>query len=395
MYQRFLTILFFIGVALLPAFAQTVTNTLLNVNYENGTTHSGIVGVTATHATATDAAFMVQPGAGSNWAIAHKIAYGDSAYYSDGNWRSEADAIAYLPARFQPGDERRYEFSILLKDWTPWVSGGIHETNVFQLKVSGNSESDSGVPLQLRVARNALRLRYVNSSKVYNFLADVRPYYNQWIHFRIDAKWTLDATGYIKTYMKLPGQSDFTMVDDSTNYNTFAGDPGIGNIGYIKWGLYGLQEGLTHTIYHDDIRIFELNNNSAPIALWNNPITDNNPAYQAGPYSPANDVVAANLVNNSTSPSSDFSRTTLTPAGGATLSGRYLLGGWVNGTVATPSPFDNTEYYEFKVAPEAGYQLNFSNMTFYWRTGGATHPNTYVLRSSLDNFATNISARLP
>ncbi|WP_316791026.1 heparin lyase I family protein [Pedobacter frigoris] len=233
-------------------------DTVLNVNYESGTLSSGVTGISSTHASAVDANYMVQPGAKGSYAIAHKVVYGDTAYYSDGAYRSESDAVALPAARFAPGDERRYEFSVLLKDWTPWLSGAIHETNIFQLKVSGNSTTGSGVPLQVRVARNALRLRYADNIRVYNFLADVRPYINQWIHFRIDAKWTLDATGYIRTYMKLPGHS-FTIVDEKTNYATFAGNPAVGNIGYIKWGIYGIQEGLTRIAYHDDIRIIRLN----------------------------------------------------------------------------------------------------------------------------------------
>ena len=369
-----------------------VTNTILNVNYESGTRDSGITDLGVTNATAEDAAYMVSPGATGNYAIAHKMVYGDDGYYSDGAYRSESDAVALPSARYFPGDERRYEFSVLLKDWTPWVSGEAYETNIFQLKISGNSDTGSGVPLQFRATRNAIRLRYEASSSIKDIVTDFTPYINQWLQFRVDVLWADDYTGYIRTYMKLPGQSDYILVDEKTNYRSFAGDTSIGNIGYIKWGGYILQEGLTRIVYHDDIRIFELNNNSNPIPLWNNSITDNNPAYQPAPYSPTNDVIATNVVSNSTSPSSDFSRSTLTPAGGATLGGRYLLGGWATGSTSTPSPFNDTQYYEFKIAPKPGYQLNLKSMNFNWRTGGATSANTYVLRSSLDNFTSNISA---
>lgn len=237
-------------------------DTILNVTYENGSLNSGIADVGTTHAPAPNASYMIQPGAEGRYGIAHKVTYGDQGYYSDGSYRSESDAIALQAARFFPGQERRYEFSVLLKDWQPWLIGQpIHETNIFQLKVSGNAISGSGVPLQVRVSRNALRLRYVDNERVFNFLADVRPYYNQWIHFRIDAKWTArnDNTGYIRTYMKLPGQNSFNLVDERVNYGTFAGDPAVGNIGYIKWGVYGVQEGLSRIAYHDNIRIINFN----------------------------------------------------------------------------------------------------------------------------------------
>ncbi|WP_316823839.1 heparin lyase I family protein [Pedobacter miscanthi] len=234
-------------------------DTILNVTYENGALSSGITGVTSTNATAPDAAYMVKPaGNGSNYAIAHKIVFGDPAYESDGSVRSESDAIAAANAKFYPGDERRYEFSVLLKDWTPWLSGPTYETNIFQLKVSGNSTSGSGVPLQFRTARNAMRLRYEGSSSIKDIIPDLRLYVNQWMHFRVDVLWKDDATGYMRTYMKLPGQSAYVLVDEKTNYRTFAGDVKVGNLGYIKWGVYGTQTGLTRIAYHDDIRIIKL-----------------------------------------------------------------------------------------------------------------------------------------
>ncbi|NQX38791.1 Polysaccharide lyase [Pedobacter steynii] len=232
---------------------------ILDVNYENGTTSSGITGVTGTHAPAADAVYMVNPaGNGSNYAIAHKIVYGDPDYLSDGSIRSESDAVAIPSARFFPGDERRYEFSVLLKDWTPWVSGPTYETNVFQLKVSGNSTTGSGVPLQFRTARNAMRLRYEGSSSIKDIIPNLQLYVNQWMHFRVDVLWADSATGYMRTYMKLPGQSNYVLVDEKTNYRTFAGNVAVGNLGYIKWGVYGTQEGLTRIAYHDNIRIIKL-----------------------------------------------------------------------------------------------------------------------------------------
>lgn len=234
-------------------------DTILNVNYETGTFDSGITGLTATHATASDAAYMVSPaGNGSNFAIAHKIVYGDTTYNSDGNIRSESDAIAIQKAKFFPGDERRYEFSVLLKDWTPWVSGPTYETTIYQLKVSGNSTSGSGVPLQFRTARNAMRLRYEGSASIKDIITDLRPYVNQWLNFRVDVLWADNNTGYMKTYMQLPGQSSYILVDEKTNYTTFAGNVSIGNVGYIKWGVYVTQAPLTRIAYHDNIKIIKL-----------------------------------------------------------------------------------------------------------------------------------------
>lgn len=243
--------------------AQSAGDVLLNVNYENGALDSGIPGVNATNATAADAVYIVQPGATGNYAIAHKVIYGDPGYYSNDNWRSESAADQFKAARFWPGDERRYEFSVLLKDWTPWKAGDpTNETNVFQLKISGGA----GVPLQVRTQRNAMRLRFAVDNNVppVDIISDVKPYINQWIHFRIDVKWADTATGYMKTYMKLPNQSNYVLVDDKTNYTTYNNGPVGGDHGYIKWGVYVTPPDITRIVYHDDIKVIYLGGPAVP-----------------------------------------------------------------------------------------------------------------------------------
>ncbi|MGE8555842.1 MAG: heparin lyase I family protein [Chryseobacterium jejuense] len=243
--------------------AQSIGDVLLNVNYENGTLDSGITGVNPTNAIAADAVYMVQPGAAGNYAIAHKVVYGDPGYYSNDKWRSESAADQFLAARFWPGDERRYEFSVLLKDWTPWKAGDpTNETNIFQLKISGGA----GVPLQVRTQRNAMRLRYAVANNVppVDIIPDVKPYVNQWIHFRIDVKWADTATGYMKTYMKLPNQNNYVLVDDKINYTTYNNGPVGGDHGYIKWGVYVTPPDITRIVYHDDIKVIYLGGPAVP-----------------------------------------------------------------------------------------------------------------------------------
>lgn len=414
--------------------AQVIGKTILNVDYENGTTNSGINGIEPTSASGSDAVYMISPGSTGHYGVAYKVVYGDSAYYSDGNWRSESAALHNLPARFSPGMERRYEFSVLLKDWTAWNTGDpINETNVFQLKVSNGQE----VPLQVRTQRNVIRLRYNDAASgvtTKDILADLRPYVNQWIHFRIDVKWSLDATGYMKTYMKLPGQADFEMADEKLNYITF---PGSGNnIGYIKWGVYVVPPDITRVVYHDDIRIIELN--PPPVTtrrglIWGNSLSDINPAYLDGPYTKGANITDPNAYSNTGntiyidpgiqyipsqnivyfnssspvpgagdnvegSPSSDFSRATLAASGSSGTppapgpAGRYLVNGFNAGAAGSPTSFDTTEYYEFKINPAPGYTINFDSVVFSWRRGTTTAPNTFVIRSIMDGFTADISA---
>ncbi|MNI73952.1 hypothetical protein D3C73_1300000 [compost metagenome] len=58
--------------------------------------------------------------------------------------------------------------------------------------------------------------------------------------------------------MKLPGESDYTLKDNKTNYLTYNSSGASGQIGYIKWGLYIVPANSTRIAYHDDIRIIKL-----------------------------------------------------------------------------------------------------------------------------------------
>lgn len=99
----------------------------LRVNYESGTLNSGVDGLSTTAAMAPDASGVVQPGSGSSYAVQHKVTLGDPAYESNGAPRSESATDLIEAGRFDVGDEHRYEFSVLLKDWK--TSPGSRSTN--------------------------------------------------------------------------------------------------------------------------------------------------------------------------------------------------------------------------------------------------------------------------
>ena len=244
----------------------TITNdTLLDVNYESGTVNSAITGINPTNAIASDAAYIV--GLAGTYHIAHKVILGVSGYYSNEAYRSESDADNISNARFLPGDERRYEFMVLLKDWEEWNSENpAYGDNIFQLKVSGGAL----VPVRILTKRNAIVTRNTNYQD--NLVTDFRPYINQWIHFRIDVKWATTNTGYLKIYTKLPDQDNYNLVLNKSNYATYTGTPETlpGQHGYIKWGVYreaGKDTNgnvitsdniLSRIVYHDNIRIIKL-----------------------------------------------------------------------------------------------------------------------------------------
>lgn len=242
-----------------------VNDTILNLNYESGEVTSGVTGITGTHATAADAVYMTSPGSNGKYAVAHKVTLGDAGYFSDGSYRSESDAVSLAKYRYNPGDEYRYEVSILLKDWLPWNSANpAYGDNIFQLKMSDNQL----LPLRILTKRNAIVAR--NYQYQDNLVTDFRPYINQWIKFRVEVKWMTDSTGYMKIYVKLPDQSDYKLLLERHNFVTFTGNPAVGNVGYLKWGVYReagqdadgkvitSDNVLTRIAYHDDIRIIKL-----------------------------------------------------------------------------------------------------------------------------------------
>ncbi|WP_017259819.1 heparin lyase I family protein [Pedobacter arcticus] len=412
-------------------FAQLSGQVLMNVDYENGTVTSGVHGVEGTGIDnpPADAVYMVQPGATGNYAIAHKIIGGDNDYFSNDSYRSESSALQNFQARFYPGDVHRYEFSILLKDWVSYTANA-NETNLFQLKMSGGIT----VPYMFRIVRDRIRIRYGGVDGVENSIFDyvnIIPYVNQWMHFRVDVVWSTTNTGSFKTYAKLPGMNDYQLVDAVENYRTFTGKPNS-SVGYMKWGVYTAPPGITRIAYHDDIRIINLRNPYITTGLiWGNGISDANPAYLNGPYTKASniynrdffsttngqkdvylhpylnftpsqnigyDLTGSSNTTNSVlgTPYSDFSRGKLRGAGSSESTqgpdGRYLLTGWTAGTAANPSSLNSNEYFEFKLEPTSGNKINFTNMLFNVNRDGTTHPNTFALRSSVDEFTSDIGA---
>ncbi|MES2774083.1 MAG: HYR domain-containing protein [Bacteroidota bacterium] len=376
-----------------------VTNTILNINYENGTANSGIAGINPTDAPAVDAAYMIAPGATGNHGVAHKVTLGNPVYYSDGAYRSESDAVSVPQYRYLPGDERRYEFSVLLKDWEQWNSANpAYGDNIFQLKMS----DEQLLPVRILTRRNSIVTR--NYTEQNDLVTDFRPYINQWIHFRIDVKWTTDNTGYLKIYTKLPDQPGYNLMLDRDNFVTFTGNVANGNVGYVKWGVYReagtdangnvitSDNALTRIAHHDDIRIFELNNASAPVQIWGNTLNGN--VDFTSPVTIGNTTHPNIATDGSTTP--DFfygaSGSGLNSAG--VISGRVLLNGWTNKIAATDpaTPFNPNQYFEFRLQPASGYKIDFSNLRFTARKGNTADPATFVIRSSIDGFASDITA---
>lgn len=81
-------------------------------------------------------------------------------------------------------------------------------------------------------------------------------------------------------------------------------------------------------------------------------------------------------------------------------SGRFSFGGWDNGAADAETVYSNltgsintAKYYEFTVDPKYAYSMTLTAMSFTVERS-ATGPRTYVVRSSMDGYASNIAASI-
>ncbi|MEU2243008.1 heparin lyase I family protein [Streptomyces sp. NPDC018338] len=241
-----------------PCAGRSCASALLTVDYENGRLDSGIPQLTTTHATAPDASYVVDSGSGR--AVAHKVTLGDPAYVSDGAPRSESATNDVPEGRFVVGDQQRYEFSVLLKDWKTYEPGDSESGDIiFQGKHAGGNLPS----FYLMTKRNSIAFRSPTLNLQATVVDDFRPYLGRWMRFRVDVKWTDDSTGSYKVSTRMPGASRFTLRQVYENVRTFH-PVNPADFGYLKWGLYRPGQALdkgdvpTRIVHHDDIRVLDL-----------------------------------------------------------------------------------------------------------------------------------------
>ncbi|MGW6540464.1 heparin lyase I family protein [Streptomyces sp. NPDC055051] len=241
-----------------PCAQESGPSALLTIDYANGQLDSGIPDLTTTHATAADASSVVK--SGNDHAVVHKVTLGDPAYVSDGAPRSESATNDVHEGRFVVGDEQRYEFSVLLKDWQTFEPGDSENGDIiFQGKHAGGNQPS----FYLMTKRNSIAFRSPILGLQVDVVDDFRPHIDQWMHFRVDVRWAGDDTGYYKVSGKVPGETQYTLRRTYENVKTFH-PVNPADFGYLKWGLYRPGQSLekgdvpTRVIQHDDIRVLDL-----------------------------------------------------------------------------------------------------------------------------------------
>ncbi|MFI8425851.1 heparin lyase I family protein [Streptomyces sp. NPDC085479] len=230
----------------------------LTIDYRTGSPDSGIPDLTLTHATAEDASSVVR--SGPDHAIAHKVTLGDDRYVSDGAPRSESATNRVPAGQIRGGDEHRYEFSVLLKDWKPFAPGDSESGDiVFQGKHAGGNQPS----FYVMTKRNTIAFRSPILGLQATVVDDFRPYIGAWMRFRVDVRWTDDDTGSYRVSARMPGERDYTPRAAYENVRTFH-PVNPTTFGYLKWGLYRPGQSIekgdvpTRVVHHDDIRVLDL-----------------------------------------------------------------------------------------------------------------------------------------
>jgi hypothetical protein len=109
-------------------------------------------------------------------------------------------------------------------------------------------------------------------------------------------------------------------------------------------------------------------------SIWTNPITGSNPN-STNPYT-TGQIVDANITVSGIGRGSGIT--------GNAGNDRF------NATAWTTAGLDLTDYYEFTLTPTTNYKINLSSFEFTLQRS-STGPVNYALRSSIDNFASDIS----
>lgn len=116
-----------------------------------------------------------------------------------------------------------------------------------------------------------------------------------------------------------------------------------------------------------------LHSSSFGQSIWNNPITTNNNT--ANPYT-TGDVKHANITVSGIGRGSGVNS--------ASSNGVYSASRWT-----TSNSIDTSDYFQFTITPNSGYEINFATFQYNGSVNGSG-PSRFVLRSSVDNYATDI-----
>jgi len=228
--------------------------TILFADYESGGLNSGVAGLQALSPPADDAITMSSIISRSGqFSVNHRIQKSDD-YVSAGAWRAESNSIDLRKSRYDQGDYTRYQFSIYLP--TSWKIDNKNSIDAIWQWKRFSSRPDMfvlirGADIELRLLSGGRRTVLKN----YRL--------GEWIDLQFDVSHSAGGDGSVAMYYKYANQSDYILADYYEGA-TMLNDGPIDST-YLKWGLYKPDFDLSsyptteRSIYHDDIKVLELN----------------------------------------------------------------------------------------------------------------------------------------
>ena len=228
----------------------------------------------------------------------------------------------------------------------------------------------------------------VNNNQMRSFLSlgedvwtsasiDITNYTN--LNISLDASETgnLSGSDYIKVYYTLDGGSEVLIQSISDDFDTtsisLSNLTNNGNSSLVI--IVKLRNDGWNSHYFDNVKVTGEEQITGGNNLFKNDITTNN-AQNFNPYT-TNQVFDSNITVSGISRGSGVNA--------KNKNGMYNAKSW-----DSPS-FDANDYYEFTLTANLGYEINFTGFTYTSAVSSGDNIGNIVVRTSLDNFTTNIA----
>lgn len=223
----------------------------LSIDYESGTLDSGIRGVEAEPPTVKEGITLsTDIRRSGKYAIRYKIAHQDGDSAEKTTYRAES--ICRGPGditRYGDGDHVEYRFSIYVPG--TWRAAPSERGYIWIWQVKRSSKA---ADLVVAIHGNRLFCGLLNTHLT---LVEELPR-EAWIDVKLRMRWGYFRQGWLKAYVKLANDREYTLVKTLTGMTMYTERP---EDPHLKWGLHkpkfdsSVAEYGPRTIYYDDIHV--------------------------------------------------------------------------------------------------------------------------------------------
>lgn len=243
------------------------TSEVINLNYENGLTTSGVKDVWAGVDVSPSAVFTsdaiistctpsdVQ---GSFCAIRTKVICNEN-YYTGEAHRSESHSMNKPETLYSAQEFYRYDFSFKI-DRT-WIFDNTNSIDsIFQFK-----RFQTGPDGFFAIKGDALVYRHMSGDLARQIIMIAKIPKEEWFDVRAEVFWSAGGDGETKIFLKKKTESDYRWLETIVGPNMSAATP---KSAYLKWGIYkpGCLSTTTRPdpqntatmVYHDNVRVARL-----------------------------------------------------------------------------------------------------------------------------------------